>query len=209
VAAVVQDSATSEVLALCYLNSTTLARTLETGTTEFLAAVAPDVISKEGKLADVRSRLDGSFLTIVVERSSSDSTRESPAKDTTAIASERALDRDTAELSLIDPGSLEFGVTVNDLFKLIEQRNEKRPEGSYTTYLFNSGLDKILKKISEEAGEVVIASKNNSSRELIGELADLFYHLLVLMVERGIKPGDIQAELAQRSGSRGAQTNSE
>jgi phosphoribosyl-ATP pyrophosphohydrolase/phosphoribosyl-AMP cyclohydrolase len=101
---------------------------------------------------------------------------------------------------------MEFGVTINDLYRLIEQRKVERPEGSYTTYLFNSGLDKILKKIAEESGEVIIASKNKSAHELVSELADLFYHLMVLMVERGVKLGDVQSELMQRSSAQGAKS---
>jgi phosphoribosyl-ATP pyrophosphohydrolase len=96
-------------------------------------------------------------------------------------------------------GSMEFGLAMNDLYGLITDRKEKRPEGSYTTYLFNCGLDKILKKIAEESGEVIIASKNKSSREIISELADLFYHLLVLMVERDVKLNDVRDELTRRA----------
>jgi phosphoribosyl-ATP pyrophosphohydrolase/phosphoribosyl-AMP cyclohydrolase len=83
--------------------------------------------------------------------------------------------------------------------RLISERKEKRPEGSYTTYLFNSGLDKILKKIAEESGEVIIAAKNKVAREITSELADLFYHLLVLMVERDIKLSDVRDELSRRA----------
>jgi phosphoribosyl-ATP pyrophosphohydrolase len=94
---------------------------------------------------------------------------------------------------------MEFGIAVDDLYNLIIDRKEKRPEGSYTTYLFNSGLDKILKKIAEEAGEVIIAAKNNSSRDLVSELSDLFYHLLVLMVDREVKLSDVYRELSRRA----------
>jgi phosphoribosyl-ATP pyrophosphohydrolase/phosphoribosyl-AMP cyclohydrolase len=82
---------------------------------------------------------------------------------------------------------------------LIAERKDKRPEGSYTTYLFNSGVDKILKKIAEESGEVIIAAKNKAPREIISELADLFYHLLVLMVERDVKLGEVANELTRRA----------
>src|SRR5215467_7886055 len=99
-----------------------------------------------------------------------------------------------------DAGSNEFGVAINKLYALIADRKAKRPEGSYTTYLFNSGLDKILKKIAEESGEVIIAAKNKSQAEVVSELADLFYHILVLMVERDLKLGDVQEELARRAG---------
>jgi phosphoribosyl-ATP pyrophosphohydrolase len=94
---------------------------------------------------------------------------------------------------------MEFGLTLHNLYTLIGERKDKRPEGSYTTYLFNSGLDKILKKVAEESGEVIIASKNKAPRELIGELADLFYHLLVLMVERDVKLTDVANELTRRA----------
>ena len=94
---------------------------------------------------------------------------------------------------------MEFGLTLHNLYSLIAERKEKRPEGSYTTYLFNSGLDKILKKIAEESGEVIIAAKNKAPREIICELADLFYHLLVLMVERDAKLSEVANELTRRA----------
>jgi phosphoribosyl-ATP pyrophosphohydrolase/phosphoribosyl-AMP cyclohydrolase len=99
-----------------------------------------------------------------------------------------------------DTSSSEFGITINKLYTLIADRKARRPEGSYTTYLFNSGLDKILKKIAEESGEVIIAAKNGSQAEVVSELADLFYHIVVLMVERDIRLGDVQDELARRAG---------
>jgi len=104
-----------------------------------------------------------------------------------------------SEVALVDVASMEFGLTLHNLYSLIAERKEKRPEGSYTTYLFNSGLDKILKKIAEESGEVIIAAKNKAPREIISELADLFYHLLVLMVERDVKLGEVANELTRRA----------
>jgi phosphoribosyl-ATP pyrophosphohydrolase/phosphoribosyl-AMP cyclohydrolase len=208
VATVVQEAATGEVIALCYLNSSTLMKTLETGGTDFLKAAAPGLGNRGRKLKDVRSNLDGHSLTILVD---SDDAGDSigagaalvEASEVPSSAASGGPGR-TADVSLIDPASMEFGVTINDLYKLIEQRKAERPEGSYTTYLFNSGLDKILKKIAEESGEVIIASKNKSAHELVSELADLFYHLMVLMVERGVKLGDVQSELMQRSSAQGA-----
>ena len=84
------------------------------------------------------------------------------------------------------------------IFAVIQQRAVQPEEGSYTNYLLDKGLDKILKKVSEEAGETIIAAKNGGKPELIGELADLHYHLLVLMHTSGITPEDIDAELAKR-----------
>jgi phosphoribosyl-ATP pyrophosphohydrolase/phosphoribosyl-AMP cyclohydrolase len=86
---------------------------------------------------------------------------------------------------------------LHELYSVIEERKKKRPEGSYTTYLFNSGLDKILKKVGEEATETVIAAKNDDGR-LASETADLLYHLMVLMVERGVALGEISRELKER-----------
>src|SRR5260370_1449740 len=74
----------------------------------------------------------------------------------------------------------------------------ERPEGSYTTYLFNEGLDKILKKLGEESAETIIAAKNEDTTALVAEVSDLIYHLLVLLVERGISLHEIRQELAQR-----------
>ena len=87
---------------------------------------------------------------------------------------------------------------LRELYEVILDRREKRPEGSYTTYLFEQGQDKILKKIGEEASEVIIAAKNGGGTELVGETADLLYHLLVLLAWHGLTPEDILSELAVR-----------
>lgn len=78
-------------------------------------------------------------------------------------------------------------------------RKNNPEEGSYTTYLFNKGLEKILKKVGEESTEVIIASLNWSKEELVGEINDLIYHVLVLMVEKGITLEDVEAEMVRRS----------
>ncbi len=95
----------------------------------------------------------------------------------------------------------QFDGFLKRLFELIEDRKESRPEGSYTTYLFNSGLDKILKKVGEEATETIVASKNQGTDELVGEASDLIYHLMVLLVERGISLEEITRELKNRHAS--------
>ena len=84
------------------------------------------------------------------------------------------------------------------LYQLLESRKRELPEGSYTTYLFQKGLDKILKKVGEESTEVIIAGKAEDKAETIYEIADLAYHVLVLMVELGITVEDIREELASR-----------
>ena len=89
-------------------------------------------------------------------------------------------------------------LTIDDLYRLLQDRNERRPEGSYTTYLFEKGLEKILKKCGEEATEVVIAAMKGAREETIYELADLCYHALVLMVQCGVTLDEVRGELASR-----------
>ena len=87
---------------------------------------------------------------------------------------------------------------LSDLFLLLKQRKEERPQGSYTSYLFDKGIDKILKKVGEECTEVIIAAKAEDRKETIYEIADLCYHVLVLMAEQGIAPDEISEELRSR-----------
>ncbi len=84
------------------------------------------------------------------------------------------------------------------LYALLQQRRTEKPEGSYTTYLFEQGIDKILKKVGEESTEVIVAGKGGDKAETVYEIADLAYHVMVLMVHMGIEPKDIIAELAKR-----------
>ena len=88
--------------------------------------------------------------------------------------------------------------SLDSLYALICDRRQNPKEGSYTTYLFDKGLDKILKKVGEEATEVIIAGKGGDARETVYEIADLYYHVLVLMVQMGISPEQIEKELASR-----------
>lgn len=88
---------------------------------------------------------------------------------------------------------------LNTLYETILDRQKNPEEGSYTSYLFAKGEDKILKKVGEETTEVIVASLSQSKEALIGELGDLFYHLCVLMVEKGVSLEDVEAELARRS----------
>src|SRR6185369_13204831 len=191
--AVLQDAVTNEVLALCFIDRESLTKTLESGDASVLADSVAGVNGSH-PLLDIRVNSDGKSLTILVQRESGKPEptprsllREAPAAKPAATG-----------VSLVDVGSMEFGVTVGELYALISQRQQERPEGSYTTYLFNSGLDKILKKIGEEATETVIAAKNGSHKEMVSELSDLLYHLLVLMVERGVGVRDVGRELSER-----------
>ena len=88
--------------------------------------------------------------------------------------------------------------TLQGLFDVVKQRKENKEEGSYTCYLFEQGLDKILKKCGEECTEMVIAAKNNDADELKNEMCDLIYHMLVLMAQQGVALDDVMAVLEER-----------
>lgn len=92
---------------------------------------------------------------------------------------------------------------LKSVYKIVQERAANPQEGSYTNYLLNKGIDKICKKLGEEATETVIAAKNNNKEELIGECADVLYHLLVLMQVQGVTPVDVEQELEKRFGKGG------
>lgn len=92
---------------------------------------------------------------------------------------------------------------LQELYATVLSRKAEKQEGSYTCYLFEQGLDKILKKCGEECSEVIIAAKNGTKADTVMELADLLYHLTVLMANEGIAPGDVEAELEKRSRKEG------
>ena len=200
--AVIQDASSNEIVSFLHLDNPRLINTLQTGKAEFLNS------SGEGtsflasyQLLDLKLNRDGTSLTILVERISEEPIGKTPVSLLRDLGDANLPSN--SELSLVNVDSMELGISLQSLYTLIEDRKEKRPEGSYTTYLFNSGLDKILKKVAEESGEVIIAAKNRSEREIVSELSDLFYHLLVLMVEREVKLSDINDELRRRA-ARGA-----
>jgi phosphoribosyl-ATP pyrophosphohydrolase/phosphoribosyl-AMP cyclohydrolase len=181
--AVVQDSRTREVLMLAYMNREALARTLEEGETWFYSRSRGELWHKgatSGNLQSVRKvSLDCDFDTLLVE----------------VVPAGPACHRGTYSCFGVEP---RLEVFLLELTELIESRKETRPEGSYTAYLFDSGLDKILKKLGEEAAETIIAAKNESTAELVAEASDLIYHLLVLLAERGVSLQEVARELESR-----------
>ncbi len=187
VPAIVQDAATREVLMMAYMNRESLERTLETGETYFYSRHRKELWHKgatSGNLQSVKHvRVDCDFDTLLIE--------VAPAGP--------ACHRGTYSCFEVEPTIEGF---LGKLYALIENRKEMRPEGSYTTYLFNSGIDKILKKVGEESAETIIAAKNESSAELVAEASDMIYHLLVLLVERGVTLEDIARELESRHASK-------
>lgn len=202
--AIVQHSRTNEILTLAYMNAESLARTLQTGETWFWSRSREELWHKGAtsgnyqNVIDIRIDCDGDALIVLVDP-------EGPAchlgEDTCFHRNllETAFDRAQRGVSLVNQGSLELGILLDELYHLIEERKHKRPEGSYTTYLFNAGLDKILKKVGEESAETIIAAKNHSTTQMASEISDLLYHLLVLMSQCGVRLEDIFNELKQRS----------
>ena len=178
--AIVQDSRTGEVLMLAYMNRESLEISMREGKTCFYS----------------RSRRE-----LWRKGATSGNTQE-----ITAITAD--CDRDTLLVEVIPAGPAChtgertcFGpgrFSLDALYSLIEKRKAQRPEGSYTTYLFDKGVDKILKKVGEENAEVIIAAKNDDGAELVYEISDLVYHTLVLMAQKGITPEQVLRELESR-----------
>ena len=167
--------------------------------TRFLGGLQSSADLSDYRLLDVRVDADGGSLIVLIERQ----TGEARERETVSLMNQSvSAGRSAPEVELVDVASMEFGLGLYKLYALIAERKDKRPEGSYTTYLFNSGLDKILKKVAEESGEVIIAAKIKVPREIISELGYLFYHLLVLMVERDVKLGEVAGELTRRAAPR-------
>lgn len=187
VPAVVQDAATREVLMVAYMSRESLRLTLEKRETYFYSRSRGEIWHKgetSGNRQSVRKiRIDCDADTLLVE--------VTPAGP--------ACHRGTYSCFEVEPRLEGF---LNRLYEIIEERKETRPEGSYTTYLFDSGVDKILKKVGEEASETIVAAKNPGSSELVSETSDLVYHLLVLLVERGIRLEEIAEELKERHASK-------
>jgi phosphoribosyl-ATP pyrophosphohydrolase/phosphoribosyl-AMP cyclohydrolase len=198
--AIVQDSQTGEVLTLAYMNAESLRRTLSERETWFWSRSRKELWHKGAtsgntqRVVDVRPDCDGDAVVVLVEP-------QGPACHTGAtscfynsVIDESSDDRLT--------GSHTLGATLQTLYGVIEDRRRNLPEGSYTSYLFEQGLDKILKKVGEESAETIIAAKNGDSGSLINEVSDLIYHLLVLLVEQGVDLGAIEKELGARAGGR-------
>ncbi|MBQ7670100.1 MAG: bifunctional phosphoribosyl-AMP cyclohydrolase/phosphoribosyl-ATP diphosphatase HisIE [Clostridia bacterium] len=186
--AIVVDSVTKEVLTLAYMNRESLKITMERGLTCFYSRSRKELWLKgetSGNyqhVVSITADCDRDALTVVVEP-------EGPACH---LGTKSCFNDKIYESEELHEFSLEM------LVKLIEGRKTEKKEGSYTTYLFEKGLDKILKKVGEESTEVIIAAKDKDKKETIYEIADLTYHVLVLMIEAGISVEDIHRELASR-----------
>lgn len=186
--AVVQDFRTRQVLTLAYMNRESLEITLREKRTCFYSRSRQTLWRKGETSGNVQhvvrisADCDGDALVVEV-------LPDGPACHTGA---------DTCFFRLLYGDAAEAPFSLDGLYRLLLSRKAERPAGSYTTYLFDKGREKILKKVGEECTEVVIGAMKGSREETIFEVSDLAYHVLVLMAEMGITPEDIRAELASR-----------
>jgi phosphoribosyl-ATP pyrophosphohydrolase/phosphoribosyl-AMP cyclohydrolase len=203
--AVVQHAVTHQVLTLAYMNNESLQRTIQTGQTWFWSRSRNELWHKGAtsgntqEVVELRLDCDHDAIVVLVNPTG-------PACHTgldscfhNGLEGQRSKAMDQGPL----PGE-DLGELLNGLYQLIENRQQVRPQGSYTSYLFDKGLDKILKKVGEESAETIIAAKNENPTALIAEVSDLLYHILVLLVDRGVSLEDIWSELARRRREVGA-----
>lgn len=186
--AVVVDAVTKKVLTVAYMNRESLEISMEKGLTCFFSRsrnelwLKGETSSNFQHIVSITADCDNDALVVVVEK-------DGPACHT---GSESCFTNPLWESDELKEFSYEI------LMSLIEGRKTEKKEGSYTTYLFEKGIDKILKKVGEESTEVIIAAKAGDKDETVYEIADLAYHVMVLMIEMGITLEDIHRELASR-----------
>lgn len=194
--AIVQDAVTKEVLTLAYMNKESLNKSIETRETWFYSRSRQELWHKGAtsgntqKIVDMKFDCDQDAVVVLVEP-----TGPACHNGTTSCFTESMF---TGEEATSGAESLADYQILFELEQLIRNREKERPEGAYTTYLFEKGVDKILKKVGEEASEVIIAAKNRDAEELKWEAADLLYHLYVLLVEQGLPARDVLSVLNKR-----------
>ncbi|MDF0728297.1 bifunctional phosphoribosyl-AMP cyclohydrolase/phosphoribosyl-ATP diphosphatase HisIE [Cytobacillus sp. S13-E01] len=193
VPAIVQDAVSKEVLTLAYMNKESLKKSVESKETWFYSRSRQELWHKgetsgnTQTIVDMRYDCDQDAILVLVKPAG-------PAchKGEYSCFHESLLGAEKREVS-----TDRFAI-LNELETIIAQRETELPEGSYTTYLFEEGVDKILKKVGEEAAEVIIAAKNRDGEELKWEAADLLYHLLVLLREQKLPLDEVLTALQKR-----------
>ncbi|PKG23501.1 bifunctional phosphoribosyl-AMP cyclohydrolase/phosphoribosyl-ATP diphosphatase HisIE [Niallia nealsonii] len=199
--AIVQDAATKEVLTLAYMNKESLGKSIETGETWFFSRSRQELWHKGAtsgntqKIVDIKFDCDSDALVVLVNPKGA-----ACHNGTTSCFVESFYQNRDAGGGDFD--SAPYKILYN-LEQVIKEREANRPEGAYTTYLFEKGVDKILKKVGEEASEVIIAAKNRDAEELKWEAADLLYHLLVLLREQDLPFAEILTVLEKRHQEKG------
>lgn len=186
--AIVVDNLSKKVLTLAYMNEESLKISLEKKLTCFY--------SRSRNELWLKGETSGNYQHIVSITADCDKDALVVVVDKEGPACHEGTDSCFNYPLFIDETKSQF--SMDGLYELLLGRKQDLPEGSYTTYLFQKGIDKILKKIGEESTEVIIASKANDKSETIYEIADLAYHVMVMMVEMGISVEDIKKELASR-----------
>ena len=194
VPAIIQDASTSKVLTLAYMNKESLHRTLESGETWLWSRSRNELWHKGATsgnsqvVVDVAIDCDEDAVLLGVKPRGPACHKGETSCFHNYLRAERNEDRTpTSDKALAE------------LYDVIQSRQREHPKGSYTAYLFEQGLDKILKKFGEEASETIIAAKNQDDKQFVSEVADLMYHLLVLLVARGVKLDEIGFELSRRA----------
>ena len=193
---IVQDSSSGRVLMLAYANKEALEMTVRTGRTHFWSRSRKKIWNKgeeSGHFQDVKEIFvdcDCDTVLITVEQTGVACHTGEPT------CFYRSGDMEEKAAPVFEEASL------RKVFSVIEDRKQNPREGSYVSGLMKGGIDRILKKIGEEAGEVIIAAKNTDKDELVYELADLWFHSMVLLCEAGLDPQDISDELERRFGRR-------
>ena len=186
--AVVTDCETQKVLTLAYMNRESLEISMREGRTCFWSRSRQELWRKGEtsgnvqEIVDITADCDRDALVVQVKKAG-------PACH---------LGNDSCFVDKVYESESLSGFSLDSLYELIKGRKTEGKEGSYTSYLFEKGLDKILKKIGEESTEVIIAAKGEDIKETVYEVSDLLYHVMVMMVEMGIKNEDIIKELASR-----------
>ena len=186
--AVVVDYYTKQVLTVAYMNKESLQKTIDTKLTCFYSRsrqqlwLKGETSGNYQHVVSITTDCDNDALVIEVKK-------DGPACHT---GSESCFTKPV----FVNEDEKEFAI--DNLYKMLVGRKETMPEGSYTTYLFQKGLDKILKKVGEECTEVIIGAKGGDKAETVYEICDLVYHVMVLMVEYGISLNEIRDELARR-----------
>lgn len=186
--AVVVDAHSKKVLTVAYMNKESLKISMEKELTCFYSR-SRDELWLKGEtsgnyqhIVSITADCDKDALTVLVEK-------DGPACHTGS---------DSCFTNPVFQSENRAEFSMDGLYELLEGRKKDMPEGSYTTYLFQKGIDKILKKVGEESTEVIIAGKANDKKETVYEIADLAYHIMVMMVEMGISVEDVRKELASR-----------
>jgi phosphoribosyl-ATP pyrophosphohydrolase/phosphoribosyl-AMP cyclohydrolase len=196
--AVAQDAATGEVLMLAWMNREALLKTLETGHVHYYSRsraclwLKGETSGHFQRVREIRRDCDDDSLLLVVDQAGSACHTGNHSCFYRGISGREVSGK--PEFSAVS----ETGGALRSLQAVIEDRRSRPKEGSYTNYLFEKGIDKILKKVGEEAAEVIIAAKNPDKRELVCEAADVLFHLSVLLTERRLSWDDVFSELERR-----------